>query len=94
MQPLVKNADSIAIIGAGGGRDVKLVKEMGVDRVLAMDIESSLQHIIQGKLADKFENVYDQPGVELLIGDARTYLENTDEKFDAIFFWSVGGTPN
>ena len=93
MQPLVKNADSIAIIGAGGGRDVKLVKEMGVDRVLAMDIESSLQHIIQGKLAEKFENVYDQPGVDLLIGDARTYLENTDEKFDAIFFWSVGGYP-
>lgn len=93
MQPLVKGAKSIAIIGAGGGRDVKLVREVGVERVLAMDIESSLQHVIRGKLAEDFENVYDQPGVELLIGDARTHLENTDEKFDAIFFWSVGGYP-
>ena len=93
MQPLVKGAKSIAIIGAGGGRDVKLVRGVGVERVLAMDIESSLQHVIRGKLAEEFENVYDQPGVELLIGDARTHLENTDEKFDAIFFWSVGGYP-
>lgn len=93
LQPFVAGADSVAIIGAGGGRDVKLARQAGAERILAVEVEPAVPAILRGKLSDAFEGVYDQPGVTLHVGDARTWLERHDDRFDAIFFWSVGGYP-
>lgn len=93
LQPFLDQAESVCVVGCGGGRDIKLAREAGVKRMLAIDVEPAIQSVLQGKLAEEFENVFSQPDVELVIGDARTYLENHEDRYDAIFFWSVGGYP-
>lgn len=93
LQPFLKDARSVCVVGCGGGRDIKLAREAGVERMLAIDVEPAIASVIQGKLSAEFENVFSQPDVQLLIGDARTYLEQHDDRYDAIFFWSVGGYP-
>lgn len=93
LQPLIEGAESVAVIGAGGGRDVKLARAVGVKKIVALEVEPAVPRVIQGKLKDEFENVYSQPDVTVHVGDARTYLTNSTEQFDAIFFWSVGGYP-
>ena len=93
LQPFLEGAKSVAVVGSGGGRDVKLAREAGVERVLALDVEPALQRVVNGKLREQFESVYSQDGVTLQIGDARTFLESHQERYDALFFWSVGGYP-
>ncbi|MCA9106294.1 MAG: hypothetical protein KDA83_12755 [Planctomycetales bacterium] len=93
LQPFLENAKSVCVIGCGGGRDIKLAREAGVERMLAIDVEPAIERVVRGSLADSFENVYSQDDVKLVIGDARTYLETHEDKYDAIFFWSVGGYP-
>ncbi|MFM2093019.1 MAG: hypothetical protein RIS70_143 [Planctomycetota bacterium] len=93
LQPFVAGAENVAIIGSGGGRDIKLVRQVSSGRIVAMDVEPAAIQVAQGTLRDEFENVYSLPHVEVQIGDARTYLENSQDRFDAIFFWSVGGYP-
>lgn len=93
LQPLVQGAQSVAVIGAGGGRDVKLARSVGVKRIVALEVEPIVPKVIQGPLREEFENVYNRDDVRVVVGDARTYLENAKEQFDVIFFWSVGGYP-
>ncbi|MBM4005395.1 MAG: hypothetical protein FJ295_19230 [Planctomycetes bacterium] len=93
LQPFVTDSRNIVIIGSGGGRDVKLVRSVSGGKIVAMDVEPAVFRVTRGLLREEFEDVYSQPGVEVIAGDARTYLEKSSEKYDAIFFWSVGGYP-
>lgn len=93
LKPLIQDSRQVAVIGAGGGRDVKLARESSVDRIVALEVEPAVPRVIRGKLKEPFEGVYNRADVEVVVGDARTYLQNSTEQFDAIFFWSVGGYP-
>ena len=48
---------------------------------------------IQGPLREPFKDVYNAPPVEAYVGEARSWLEASDERFDLIMLMSVGGYP-
>jgi hypothetical protein len=85
----------IAIIGAGGGRQVQYARKSGhdFDRVVAIEIEPAVIEAVQGPLAERFDHVYQDPHVELVNHEARSYMENLDARFDLIYLPSVGGYP-
>jgi hypothetical protein len=93
VSPFLENCRSAAVVGAGGGRDVVLARRSGVERILAIEIEPRVVSAVRHELATAFEYIYDQPGVEVHVGDARKLLARSPERFDAILFWSVGGYP-
>jgi spermidine synthase len=93
LSPFLKECRTVAVVGAGGGRDVALARQCGVERVLAIEIEPRVVQAVRHELAAAFEHIYDQPGVEVHVGDARKLLARSTERFDAIMFWSVGGYP-
>ena len=62
-------------------------------RVLALEIEPEVVEAIQGPLREQFKEVYTAPPVEAYVGEARSYLEASDEGFDLIMLMSVGGYP-
>ncbi len=85
----------IAIIGAGGGRQVQYARKSGhdFDKITAIEIEPAVIEAVQGTLAARFDHVYQDRHVELVNHEARSYMENSDERFDLIYLPSVGGYP-
>ena len=85
----------IAIIGAGGGRQVQYARKSGLDftQILAVEIEPGVINALRGELATRFDHVYEDDRVELAVGEARNYMEKSDRRFDLIYLPSVGGYP-
>jgi hypothetical protein len=85
----------IAIIGAGGGRQVQYARksEHDFEKIMAIEIEPAVIEAVQETLAERFDHVYQDPRVELVTHEARSFMENTDERFDLIYLPSVGGYP-
>lgn len=84
---------SIALIGSGGGREVMYARLAGAERILALELEPAVVEAAMGPLDEDFAKVYTTPPVEPFIGEARGYIETTEEKFDVILLMSVGGYP-
>jgi len=85
----------IAIIGAGGGRQVKwaLQPRFSFQKILAIELEPVVIEAVRGPLRDAFDSVYERPPVEPIVSEARSYMEKSEETFDLIFLPSVGGYP-
>lgn len=97
MLPLnrVPEGGRIAIIGAGAGRQVQYARKLPrhFEQILAIEIEPEILAAVKGPLADRFDHVYDDPKVELLNHEARSFMEQSDGRFDLIYLPSVGGYP-
>jgi spermidine synthase len=77
------NPSSVLVLGAGTGNDVAAAVRNGARRVVAVEIDPLIQRL-GGKL--HFEKPYTSPRVEVVINDARSYVENSHEQFDLIMF--------
>jgi SAM-dependent methyltransferase len=84
---------SIAIIGAGGGRQVRLAERLGDRSVTAIELEPAVFEAVRSPeyLLRAFGRVYEAPGVRPIRAEARGYFERSDERFDLIYLPSVGG---
>ena len=84
---------SIAIIGAGGGRQVRLAGRLGGRSVTAIELEPAVFEAVRSPehLLRAFGGVYEAPGVRPVRAEARGYFERSDERFDLIYLPSVGG---
>jgi len=87
--------DRLAIVGAGGGRQVRMAERLGKRKVVALEIEPAVFEAVRGKgnLLDAFGRVYEHPDVTPIAREARGYFEETSERFDLIYLPSVGGYP-
>ena len=85
----------IAIIGAGGGRQVEwaLLPQFRFQEILALELEPAVLEAVMVSLKDEFNSVYHAPNVRALSREARGYMESSSESFDLIFMPSVGGYP-
>jgi hypothetical protein len=90
---LTRPGQSIAVIGAGGGRQVRLAERQGGRSVLAVELEPAVFEAVRGPeyLLRAFGRVYEAPGVRPVRAEARGYFERTAERFDLIYLPSVGG---
>jgi hypothetical protein len=75
---------SVFIIGPGGGRDVLSALYFGVPSITACDINPVIVNLVKEKYKDFAGNLYDLPGVNIAIGEARSYIRHQDRKFDVI----------
>lgn len=84
---------SIAIIGAGGGRQVRLAERLGDRHVTAIELEPAVFDAVRSPrhLLRAFGRVYEAPGVRPIRAEARGYFESSNERFDLIYLPSVGG---
>jgi hypothetical protein len=72
-----------AVIGVGGGRDVLAGLEFGADEVTGIEINDNILDLVTDELGD-FTNLEEDPRVELVNDEARSWLTRTDEQFDMI----------
>jgi SAM-dependent methyltransferase len=83
----------IAIVGSGGGRQVRLAERLGERSVTAIELEPAVLLAVRSPeyLLSAFDRVYEQPGVDPIRAEARSYFERSSELFDLIYLPSVGG---
>ncbi|MDG0808942.1 spermidine synthase [Cohnella rhizosphaerae] len=87
-------ADKTAIVGAGGGRDILYALLAGAKRVTAVELSDG---IVRAMREDAAYNggLLDRPGVTAVVGDGRTVLARSGERYDLIaldlVYSQVGG---
>jgi SAM-dependent methyltransferase len=74
---------SVLVLGAGMGNDVAAALRNGAGRVVAVEIDPL---ILKLGREFHFEHPYQSPRTQAVVDDARSYVENSREKFDLIVF--------
>lgn len=72
------------IIGAGGGGDVWLARYHNCPDITALELDPAVADLMTGSQAEFAGRLYSQPGVRLIVAEARGFLARTTEKFDLI----------
>ncbi len=74
---------SVLVLGSGMGNDVAAALRNGAGRVVAVEIDPLIL-----KLGSElhFEHPYQSPRTQVVINDARNYIQNSKDSFDLIVF--------
>ncbi len=73
----------VAVVGAGSGNDVAAALRNGSQSVTAVEIDPTI--VFLGERLHP-EQPYADPRTHVVVNDARTYLRQTDHKFDLIVY--------
>jgi hypothetical protein len=78
-----KNPPQVLILGAGMGNDAAAALRNGAKHITAVEIDPLIYK--KGKKLH-FEHPYSSSRVEVHVDDARSFIQNTKEKFDLVVF--------
>jgi spermidine synthase len=79
------NPESILVIGGGdGGSSEELFKHPGVKRIVMAELDSVVIDISKKWLGSIHKGVFDDPRLEVRIGDGFEYVKSATERFDMI----------
>jgi SAM-dependent methyltransferase len=73
----------VCVVGAGTGNDVAAALRAGARSVTAVEIDPAILYL--GKHLHP-ERVYQDPRTRPVLNDARTFLRQTDERFDTVIY--------
>lgn len=76
--------DDVLILGAGCGNDVAAALQIGAKHIDAVEIDPQIVEI--GRRYHPNKPYDDNPRVNVIVNDARTFLKNTDRTYDLICF--------
>lgn len=85
--PMLAHPDPRKVLILGGGEGATLrevLKHNTVERAVMVDIDGELVELCKKELPQWSDGAFDDPRSEVIIGDARKFVEETDEKFDVI----------
>jgi spermidine synthase len=85
---LVPPKPKTLVIGPGGGFDVLVALACGASRVTAVEM-NPLMFRFARHFGAQAGNLYDQPLVEPVLAEGRTYVRRTDRRFDVILLGFV-----
>jgi hypothetical protein len=75
---------TVAIIGAGGGRDILSAVITGARQVDAIELNSKIVAALRGPFGAFSGHVYDLPGVKAIVGEGRSTLTQSNQRYDLI----------
>jgi spermidine synthase len=79
------NPRNVCIVGGAEGATIREVaKYQEVNRIVMVDIDEELVNVCRQHLSSWSKGAYQDPRLELHIGDGREFLEQTKEIFDVI----------
>jgi len=77
-------AERTLVIGAGAGKDVVLALLAGAEQVTAVEVNPAMVKATR-HFSDYNGDILDRPEVELVVGDARTFVERSADRYDLIY---------
>lgn len=78
--------DRVMIIGAAGGHEVLASLYFEADNVDAIELNPLTYELVTDTYADFGGHVADQPGVNYVKGDGRSFLARSDKSYDLIWY--------
>lgn len=75
--------ERVLVLGAGAGASVWVAKKYGAKHVDAVEVNPAIQTVL-ARWKQFGGDVYHQPGVKLVIDDARRFLTDTEQRYDLI----------
>lgn len=79
------NPRSVCIVGGAEGATIREVaRYQDVNRIVMVDIDEELVNICRQHLSSWSDGAYEDPRLELHIGDGRKFLEQREETFDVV----------
>ncbi len=80
-----QNPKNVLILGGGEGATLReALRWHTVEKVVMVDIDGEVVAACQEYLEEMHQNSFDDPRVELVIGDAIEFLDNTSQKWDIV----------
>lgn len=85
------------VIGPGGGRDVLAALASGAPHVTAVEVNPAVIEAVRGPFAEFAGHLYARPDVNVVVADARGYVERSPGGYDVIQAslidtWAAGGS--
>jgi spermidine synthase len=74
----------VLVVGAGGGPDVQAALHHGARAVTAVEINATTVDVVKSRFADFLGRPYQQPGVEVVLADGRSFVRRTRARYDVI----------
>jgi SAM-dependent methyltransferase len=74
----------VLIIGSGAGREVLEATKFGASSVTAVEINPIVADIVSSRMAKQWGDLFEQPEVQLVVEDARTFVRRSKETYDVI----------
>jgi hypothetical protein len=74
----------VCIVGAGGGRDILTAMLFGQKHVTAVEINSNILDVVNGRFGDYSGHLDRDPRVTLVNDEARSWLARGTERFDIV----------
>ena len=74
----------VAIVGAGGGRDIWTARLAGAETIDAIELNAGIVAALRGRFARYAGGVYDLPGVRAIVGEGRSVLSQARTRYDLI----------
>ena len=78
--------DKVLIIGAAAGHDILVSLHRDAREIDAVELNPVTHHLVSEEMAEYAGHVAQQPGVDYVLGDGRSYLAQHDGKYDLIWF--------
>ncbi len=85
--PLLAHGSPRRVLVLGGGEGATLrevLRYKTVEEAVMVDLDEKVVEVCRTYLPEMSQGSFDDPRVRLVVGDARRYLEETDDKYDAI----------
>ncbi|AKA47861.1 spermidine synthase [uncultured archaeon] len=83
-----KKPEKALIIGGGDGGAAKTLLGLGFKRIVNVEIDSQVVEVSK-RFFPELSSAFDDPKVELIIGDGIKYAKTSDEKFDVVIIDST-----
>jgi hypothetical protein len=80
------DAPRVLIIGAAGGHEIQASLFYGAGQIDAVELNPVTVSLLRGEFADYSGNITEQPNVNYVQGDGRTFLARSDDEYDLIWF--------
>lgn len=78
------DAPDVLVLGAGSGADVLRASLLGARSVDAVELDPAAAALVRERYADFAGPVFDQPGVQLHIGEARSFAARSEQRYDLV----------
>ncbi|HEY3599829.1 MAG TPA: polyamine aminopropyltransferase [Paraburkholderia sp.] len=85
---LAHPAPRVALVlgGGDGGAAKQLLAHRGIERIVVAELDAEVVRLTREHLPEVHGGAFDDPRVELVIGDAAQFVERTHEQFDLVVF--------
>jgi hypothetical protein len=74
----------VAIIGAGGGRDILTARLTGAEQIDAVELNPHIVDLVSNRFGDVSGGVYQLEGVRAQVSEGRSFLTRSESRYDLI----------